>query len=152
MPTRQSIRQRYRRKPDQFVVAVQLNLDTDGLPYRKWGHDQKAKRGDWLVDNDGDVYTVDADSFAATYRELHRGAWLKTAPVWAEQAQAAGSVQTKEGHTQHQAGDWLVSNNEDGSDAYAISAAKFAAMYEPDGGSAGDAKSDDDKPDDDKTA
>jgi hypothetical protein len=123
------------------VVAVQLKLDTDGLHYRKWGNDQKAKRGDWLVDNDGDVYTVDADSFAGTYRELHRGAWVKTTPVWATQASAAGSVQTKEGRTEHEAGDWLVSNNEDGSDPYAISVAKFAAMYEPDDDAGGSSSS-----------
>ena len=57
---------------------------------------------------------------------------MKTAPVWAEQASAAGSVATQEGRTQNEAGDWLVSNNADGSDAYAISAAKFEKLYEPD--------------------
>jgi len=123
---------RYRRRPDQYVVALQLNLDTDGLRYRKWGHDQQARQGDWLVDNNGDVYTVDAESFAATYRPLHRGAWLKTAPVWAAQATQAGSVATKEGHTQYDAGDWIVSNNEDGSDTYAIGKDKFDTLYEPD--------------------
>ena len=56
-------RQRYRRQPDQFVVAVRLDLNTNGLYYRKWRHDQRTKRGDWLVDSHGDVYTVDADSF-----------------------------------------------------------------------------------------
>ncbi|KQP15074.1 hypothetical protein ASF43_13625 [Pseudorhodoferax sp. Leaf267] len=126
------MRQRYRRKPDQAVTAVQLRLDTDGLRYTKWGDTQRASRNDWLVDNGGDVYTVAADSFAATYRELSPGRWLKTAPVWAERADQAGSVATKEGRTHHEAGDWLVSNNEDGSDAYAISAARFAALYEPD--------------------
>ena len=52
--------------------------------------------------------------------------------MWAEQAGAAGTVETQEGRTHHDAGDWLVSNNEDGSDAYAIGAAKFECMYEPD--------------------
>jgi len=123
---------RYRRRPDQTVTAVQLKLDTEGLRYRKWGDDQFAKPGDWLVDNAGDVYTVDAESFARTYREVGRGAFVKSTPVWAERANAAGSVATKEGHTNYAAGDWLVSNREDGSDAYAISAAEFEAMYEPD--------------------
>ena len=128
-----SAQQRFRRRPDQTVVAVQLDLDTDGLRYRKWGHEQQAKRGDWLVDNKGDIYTVDAKSFAQTYRQVQRGAWLKTTPVWATQATQAGSVQTKEGHTQVRAGDWVVANNADGSDAYAMGADKFQAMYEPDG-------------------
>lgn len=125
-------RQRFRRRPDQAVAAVQINLETDGLRYRKWDHDQFAKAGDWLVDNDGDVYTVDADVFARTYREVARGAYVKTAPVWAERATVAGSVPTKEGATAYAAGDWLVSNGEDGSDAYAITAGKFEALYEPD--------------------
>jgi hypothetical protein len=127
-------RQRFRRRPEQAVAAVQLNLETEGLRYRKWGHDQFAKPGDWLVDNGGDFYTVDAESFAATYRAVGRGAYIKTAPVWAEQAGAAGSVKTKEGATAYAAGDWLVSNQPDGSDAYAISAEKFLQLYEPDAG------------------
>ncbi len=124
--------QRFRRRPGQAVAAVQMKLDTDGLRYRKWGHEQLAKAGDWLVDNDGDVYTVDAESFARTYREVARGAYVKSAPVWAERATAAGSVATKEGSTAYAAGDWLVSNAEDGSDAYAVTAGKFETLYEPD--------------------
>lgn len=125
-------RQRFRRKPDQAVTAVQLRLETEGLRYRKWGHDQVARAGDWLVDNDGDVYTVAAETFARTYREVGRGAYVKTTPVWAERAREAGSVATREGRTTYAAGDWLVSNREDGGDAYAISAEKFSALYEPD--------------------
>jgi hypothetical protein len=127
-----SPRQRFRRKPDQAVVAVQLALDTEGLVYRKWGHEQRAKAGDWLVDNAGDVYTIDADTFARTYRQVGKGAYVKSTPVWAERAAGAGSVATNEGRTDYVAGDWLVSNREDGGDTYAVSAEKFEAMYEPD--------------------
>ena len=126
------MRQRFRRKPDQAVTAVRLALDFDGLEYRKWGDVQRARAGDWLVDNDGDVYTVAADSFASTYKAAGPGRWLKLAPVWAEQAAAAGAVATKEGQTHYAAGDWLVSNEEDGGDSYAVSAARFAQMYEAD--------------------
>jgi len=125
-------RKRYRRKADQYVVAVQLSLDTDGFTYRKWNDDQRCKRGDWLVDNDGDIYTVDAEVFARTYRELRPGAYIKTTPVWARPAEQDGHVATQEGRTHYRAGDYLVSNNKDDSDAYAIGAAKFEAMYEPD--------------------
>src|SRR5512143_2772130 len=59
-------RRRYVRRPDRPVAAVRLALDTAGLIYRKWGGEQRAKPGDWIVDNDGDVYTVDADVFART--------------------------------------------------------------------------------------
>jgi len=125
-------RKRYRPRSDRFVVAVQLDLDTDGFKYRKWGHEQHCKRGDWLVDSDGEVHTVAAESFARTYRELRRGTYVKTTPVWAERAVSGGSVVTKEGRTGYAAGDWLVSNNEDGTDAYSIGAAKFEELYEPD--------------------
>ena len=126
------MRRRYRKRPDQFVVAVRLALDTEGFGYRKWGAEQRCKRGDWLVDNDGDVYTVDADVFARTYREVGQGRYVKATPVWAEVAAEAGAVTTKEGQSRYDAGDYLVSNNEDGTDAYCVSAAKFEAMYERD--------------------
>ena len=130
--TTSTSRQRFRRRPDQAVAAVQLKLDTDGLRYRKWGGEQFARPGDWLVDNGGDVYTVEAESFARTYRQVGVGAYVKTAPVWAERATQAGRVATKEGHTAYEAGDWLVSNDEDGGDAYAVSAVRFEKMYELD--------------------
>jgi hypothetical protein len=129
-------RRRYRPRADRFVVAVQLKLDTPGLAYRKWGHDQHAQANDWLVDNDGDVYTVAADSFARTYREREgegrRGQYVKVTRIWAEQATTDGSVATLEGRSAYARGDWIVSNHEDGRDAYAITAEKFARLYEPD--------------------
>lgn len=126
------IRRRYRKRPDQFVVAVELDLETDGFSYFKWGAQQRCKRGDWLVDNGGDIYTVDREVFANTYRKVDVGKYVKTTPVWAEVAAEAGSVVTKEGKSSYEAGDYLVYNNEDGSDAYCVSAAKFESMYELD--------------------
>ncbi len=61
-------RHRYRKKSDSYVIAVQLDLDTDGFTYRKWGGEQRCKIGDWIVDNRGDIYTVDGEVFARTYR------------------------------------------------------------------------------------
>ncbi len=125
-------RLRYKKKADQFIVAVQLNLDTDGFTYRKWGAEQRCKRGDWLVDNGGDIYTIDSGVFAKTYRNVGPGAYVKTTPVWAEVATRPGKVSTKEGESHYRAGDYLVYNNEDGTDAYCMSAAKFESMYELD--------------------
>lgn len=126
------MRHRFRRKPDLAVSAVRLALDFEGFTYKKWGDTQRAAAGDWLVDNNGDVYTVNADTFSRTYREVSPGRWVKTAPVWAERMNHPGSVVTQEGRTHYEAGDWLVSNGEDGTDAYAISADKFERLYEPD--------------------
>ena len=122
-------RRRYVRRPDRPVSAVRLSLDTDGFVYRKWGARQHAKPGDWIVDNDGDVYTVDGDVFTRTYRKTATGAYVKTTPVWAERMSHAGSVKTKEGFTQYQPGDYVVSNDPDGSDEYAMTAEKFENLY-----------------------
>src|SRR5207253_3064366 len=115
------------------VAAVQLSLETDGLVYRKWGGEQRAKPYDWLVDNDGDVYTVEADVFAKTYSLVDRtrspGAYVKITPVWAEQATTSGAVTTKEGVTRYKAGDYIVSNQPDGSDSYAVHRDKFQQLY-----------------------
>jgi hypothetical protein len=129
-----SARQKYVRRPDRPVAAVRLSLDTAGLVYTKWGGEQRAKPGDWIVDNDGDVYTVDADVFERTYRPVADrgpGAYVKATAVWAERAEQPGSVKTKEGATAYRAGDYIVSNNPDGSDGYAVSASKFEEMYTP---------------------
>lgn len=125
-------RKRYRKKADQYVVAVQLKLETEGFTYRKWGGEQRCKQGDWLVDNGGEIYTVDQGVFADTYRPVAPGHYVKTTPVWAEMATAAGAVATKEGRSHYVAGDYLVSNNKDGTDAYCVSAAKFESMYDLD--------------------
>ncbi|MDM0001798.1 hypothetical protein QTI24_24535 [Variovorax sp. J22P240] len=127
-----SQRQRYRRRPDRPVVAVRLLLDTEGFDYRKWGDQQHCKPGDWLVDSDGDIYTVDAATFERTYRSVGKGTYVKSTPVWAEASEKAGSVSTQEGRTHFAAGDFLVSNNEEGTDSYAIEAKKFHALYERD--------------------
>lgn len=123
-------RLRYRKKSDQFVIAIQLELDTDGFTYTKWGAEQRCKQGDWLVNNNGDIYTVDQQVFTNTYRQVKPGAYVKTTSVWAEVAEKEGSVKTNEGESHYKPGDYLVFNNEDGTDAYCISAAKFEAMYE----------------------
>lgn len=123
-------RRKYRKKPSQFVIAVKLDLVTKGLEYRKWGAAQRAKRGDWLVDNQGEVYTVDGKVFARTYRRLRPGVYVKITPVWAEVAAAAGSVETKEGRSHYRRGDYIVFNEAKGGDGYCMSATKFKAMYQ----------------------
>jgi len=125
-----SRRLKYVKRGDQTVLAVQLALDTPGFSYQKWGATQKCQAGDWIVDNAGDVYTVNRDSFANTYRRISPGSYLKVTPVWAEVAAGAGEVRTKEGTTHYRAGDYLVFNEESGGDPYAVSADKFAEMYE----------------------
>lgn len=117
---------------DRHEAAVPLDLDVRGFSYWKWNDMQGCKPGDWLVQNGDDVYTVDADVFAETYRRVAPGRYVKTTPVWAERASASGSIKTKEGRTHYEAGDYLVFNREDGGDGYAVKAERFGQMYESD--------------------
>lgn len=124
-------RRTYLKRAQAPVVAVQLDLETNGFAYRKWGSMQTCKAGDWLVNNHGDVYTVDKDTFARTYQAVSPGLYKKVAPVWAEVTTTAGAITTKEGVTNYAAGAYLVFNEENGGDGYAVTPETFEAMYEP---------------------
>jgi len=122
-------RLRYMKRPSQAVAAVQLAVDTKGFTYKKWGSVQRCRARDWIVDNDGDVYTVNRGSFRRTYRRVGPGRYVKKTPVWAEVAAVAGRIKTKEGSTAYKRGDYLVFNQKNGADGYAVSAEKFKRMY-----------------------
>lgn len=122
--------QRYQKRSSALVTAVQLNLDTVGISYRKWGGEQHCKPGDWLVCSEDDCYSVDRESFAGTYSEVSPGRYRKSALVWAEQAEQPGRVETREGGTAYKIGDYIVHNKADGSDSYAIERFVFEDLYE----------------------
>jgi hypothetical protein len=121
----------YRRKAGNEVVAVRLDLETGGFTYEKWGGTQTCKQGDWIVNSGGDVYTVDREVFERTYRPMGPGLWAKQAGVWATRAESPGTILTKEGTTDYGTGDWLVFNDPEGRDGWAMSPEKFARLYEP---------------------
>jgi cell wall-associated NlpC family hydrolase len=123
------VRLKYVKRPTRTVTAVQLALKTRGFTYQKWGAVQRCKAGDWIVNNEGDVYTVDRSTFRRTYRKVRTGVYLKTTPVWAEVAAAAGRVKKKEGMTNYRRGDYLVFNEKHSGDPYAVAAKDFKAMY-----------------------
>ena len=124
---------KYLKKTTSLVLAVRLDLETDGFPYQKWGGTQPCKAGGWLVNNDGNVYTVDRETCARTYRAVSPGAYEKVAPVWAEVVEKPGQIATKEGVTHYKAGAYLVYNDPDGKDGYAVEAEAFEKMYKPAG-------------------
>lgn len=123
--------QKYRRRPGSTVFAVQLALETRGFEYFKWGAKQSCKAGDWIVRNRDDTYTVDAEVFARTYEPVGPAEYRKVVTVWAERTNEAGSIATKEGVTQYQAGDYIVYNEQDRRDGYAIGVDRFEELYEP---------------------
>lgn len=123
---------KYRKRPTSVISAVQLDLDTKGFSYNKWGGNQVCKQGDWLVLNNGDTYTIDKETFDKTYESVSLGIYFKPGLVWVEMAEESGSIKTKEGETAYEAGDYLVYNNENGTDGYAVSTNTFHEMYELD--------------------
>ena len=124
--------QRYRKRESSHIVAIQLKLETDGFTYNKWGAIQSCKPGDWIVSNEGDVYTVDQESFDRTYEPVGAGIYLKTTPVWAKVAEKAGVIETKEGASHYETGAYLVFNDPEGEDGYTVDATRFEEMYELD--------------------
>lgn len=122
---------KYVRRADRSVTAVQLDLDTDGFTYRKWDGVQTASAEDWLVNNGGDVYTVERETFERTYRMVSPGVYVKVQSVWARVAAVDGKIETKEGETHYRAGDMIVFNDEEARDGYAMTAETFERLYEP---------------------
>jgi len=120
----------YRRKQRTFVTAVRLDLNTDGFTYFKWGGTQRCKQGDWIVGNQEDVYTIDRETFERTYQMVSPGLYEKVGPVWAEAAAEPGTIRTKEGATAYVAGDYLVFNDPDRKDGYAMKPETFHRLYE----------------------
>lgn len=125
-----SARKLYKKRPQYFVTAVQLDLDFKGFSFRKWGNEQKCSAGDWLVNNGGDIYTVEKEYFQQHYQEISPGKFEKLGPVWAEAATESGNIDTIEGKTAYQTGDYLVYDRPEGGDAYAIKKQKFEQFYE----------------------
>ena len=121
----------YRQREGKQVHAIRLNLDLDAFSFRKWGGLQKAKRGDWLIERDGDTYTVDAEVFARTYQQIGPATYVKQSSVWAKPADSDGVILTREGGTHYRKGDYLVWNDPEGLDGYAISRDKFENLYAP---------------------
>ena len=129
--TQESPLRRYLKRANQAVTAIEITLDIQGFSYQKWGSLQHCSKGDWLVENDGDIYTVTAESFATTYRPISPGRYIKIAPVWAEIATHDGAIKTQEGESCYGVGDYLVYNRENRKDGYTMAADVFEKMYEP---------------------
>jgi hypothetical protein len=72
-----------------FVTAVQLDLDTEGFRYNKWGG---GKYANVAIGSSTTTVTstVSQEAFAKTHQLISPGVYLKTASVWAEVAEMQG--------------------------------------------------------------
>jgi hypothetical protein len=121
----------YRKREGTPVTAIQLKLDVETFTYHKWGALQTCKGGDWLVESNGRVHTVTADSFARTYKQIGPATYVKEGLVWAAPASCDGAIATQEGQTHYKQGDFLVWNDRERTDGYAIAKGTFETLYEP---------------------
>lgn len=124
----------YKRRKVEPVTAIQLNFETDKdtktlFNYNKWGDKQSCKPGDWLVKSGDEVYTIDKDSFANTYKKEDGDRYYKAVGVYAVKAQEDGVISTKEGKTHYKRGDFIVYNDKGLTDGYAIDGEKFNSLY-----------------------
>ncbi|MGQ1785145.1 MULTISPECIES: DUF4231 domain-containing protein [unclassified Saccharicrinis] len=124
------MRKQYLKRPKYYVTAVQLDLDFKGFEYEKWGGKQKCKAGDWLINNNGDTYTVDKAYFNDFYQFVSPGVYNKIGEVWVEVATENSDIKTIEGSTEYAIGDYLVFDRQEGGDGYAIKKQVFERMYE----------------------
>lgn len=126
----------HNRKKTPPVTAIQLAFDVPkDIPhlfkYQKWGSLQGCKPNDWLVKtSEGEVYTIDEQSFANTYTRVSGDSYQKSVGVYAYQCEADGAISTKEGTTYYKAGDWVTYNDKELTDGYAISDEKFRKLYD----------------------
>ncbi|WP_157558894.1 hypothetical protein [Nocardioides sp. Soil774] len=93
------------------------------------GSNLTAEAGDWLVSDGESSWTVAADVFATTYREVGSGSFTKTALVVARQLAVKVTIATMEGPATGNAGDWVVRNP--GGDAWPVPDREFKRRYEP---------------------
>ena len=120
---------KYYPKAHNTVKAMPINLPNVEVNYEKWGGAQQANQGDWLVNRGDEFYTVEQSSFNDTYRCIEGNTYLKIAPVWAEIAKENGKIKTKEGESHFSAGDYLVYNDQNKKDGYAIKNTLFNDLY-----------------------
>ena len=125
-----STRKPYRKKSEFYVTAVQIDMELESFNYTKWGGKQSCKAGDWLVNNNGEVYTVEKNYFAIHYQQVSPGVFNKIGQVWAEEASEDGILNTIEGKSEYSTGDYLVFDRKKGGQGYPVKKAQFELMYE----------------------
>ncbi len=86
---------------------------------------------DRRVASEGDVYPVSAERFADTYEEVRSNVYQKTSPVWAQVADRAGKVKTKEGgQASCSKGDRCVYSDAERTDVSVMKASDLASLCE----------------------
>lgn len=85
--------------------------------------------GDWLVETDGERWTVDGEVFQRTYEHLEADVYRKVTPVLAAKLAHPDSVESREGVVNAERGDLLVCNIT--GECWSVPACRFFQRYAP---------------------
>ncbi|MEB3335092.1 MAG: patatin-like phospholipase family protein [Cyanobacteriota bacterium] len=107
--------QPYRERKETEVKAIRLNLELESFTYHQGDGARTGKRGDWLVECEGRVSTVDHATFNRYYKQVAPASYRKQLIVWA--APVSDGV--------------LVCMDSEGKDGDVLSPDQFQALYEP---------------------
>lgn len=110
------------------LVVTATRLDERKIWRTATGSNLTAQPGDWLLCDGNDNWTVAADVFRATYRNLGGDQYAKFTIVRARQLSSRTTINTLEGPSLAEPGDWLVGNP--GGDAWPVPRADFGRRYE----------------------
>lgn len=89
------------------VTGIQLRMP---ITYELWGDTQKAKAGDWLVEKGTDTYTIEEQEFSGSYSPVSGtiARYYKSEHIEAVEARVGGWVDTLEGRSCFEAGDFIA--------------------------------------------
>lgn len=91
------------------------------------GATMQAATGDWLVEEDGESWSVRDDIFRSSYRHVTGAQWQRYGSVLARTAQPGETIETPEGPTLAADGDWVVQGGH--GDQWPVPADVFAHHY-----------------------
>ena len=77
------------------TVTTRSRRRRTGSPTASGAPSSGANGATGMVSNGDDSYTVDGQTFARTYRHVGDAAYVKTTPIWAERADAAGAARPR---------------------------------------------------------
>ena len=91
------------------------------------GNNLVGEKGDYLIESDGNRWTVQPEIFEKTYSENSDGTFTKTAQVIAVKVNAALTINTLEGESVVHEGDYLLCG--ESADVWSIDSTNFVKKY-----------------------
>ena len=111
------------------VIVKARQLTTPHEWTSRSGSVLRGQPGDWVLFDGDDEWTITDEAFTASYHQRPDGDWEKRSTIRAVQLDGAVEVDTPEGASRAEAGDWLATSL--GAGAWPIAANAFTRRYVP---------------------